>query len=138
MRKPPNLHEKLAAALLQLHPDMREWAKGKTPKQIIGMFQCHHVVYVATAASNHPTNLHMMLTDEHIERTRKIDVPAIAKGKRIEKATAAHKEVMAEKSEFPYVWVNAAWGKGLFHKTVWPKGRKLQSRGFQKKEKGTA
>ena len=132
-RKQPTLHEKLAAALLQLAPSIdREWAKTKTAKQICSMFDCHHVVYVATKPNNHPTNLHMMPTAEHKERTRKIDIPAIAKGKRIEKEAVMHRSQMALKA-------NAAIMDALIEtdypkfKHRWPKWSKMQSRGFQKK-----
>jgi len=102
-RKAPNLREMLAAALLQLNPDLREWAKTKTPKQIIAMFHAdHYPVRHADGGSTHPTNLVMRLIPEHLEKTRKIDVPAVAKNKRLAKAHEAFRaRILAKTSQGP-------------------------------------
>ena len=89
-RKAPTLREKLAAALLQLNPDIREWAKTQTPEAIISTFHCdHYPVPHAEGGTNHPTNLEMRLIPDHHEKTRKVDVPAIARSKRLTKAHEA-------------------------------------------------
>lgn len=100
-RKTPNGAEKLAAALLQivrvgedgkLVPVInRDWARDKTPQQIISAFEVdHHPVPVALGGTNHPTNLVHTIKAEHREKTHKKDVPVIAKVKRVGKKHQAH------------------------------------------------
>lgn len=88
-RRQPNLTELLGTALLQLFPTVMtfEEARAMTPKQVIARvrksYDVHHHTYVAVlGGSNHPTNMSWMEAEAHDERTRKIDVPAIAKMKR--------------------------------------------------------
>lgn len=83
-RKRPNLREQLAAACIQLNPDIREWAKLKSAADIIAIFDADHFpVPVALGGTNHPTNLEMRLRHEHRTKTAKKDIPAIAKAKRL-------------------------------------------------------
>lgn len=108
-RKAPNGAEKLAAALLQLvratpegklEPVIdREWAKTKTPQEIIQAFECdHHPVPVALGGTNHPTNLQHTIKAEHRHKTAKKDVPAIARVKRVGKKHEAHVAAVEAKS----------------------------------------
>lgn len=102
-RRQPNLTELLGTALLQLFPDAMtfEEAKALTPKQIVARFRksydVHHWTYVAVlGGSNHPVNMSWMLAAQHDERTRKIDVPTIAKLKRgARKRTITDADILA-------------------------------------------
>jgi hypothetical protein len=104
-RKPPRMIEKLASALLELKcinndghlvPIIdRQAAKQMTAEQIVAQFELDHwPVPVAFGGSNHPTNLHWKTKMQHREKTAKIDIPAIAKSKRLSKSHADHKSVM--------------------------------------------
>lgn len=94
-RKKPTLSERYASVVLMLkwgdgRPVVeRERAKGMTAAEIIdafeGQVQFDHGVHVAIDGSNHPTNLTPMLTAAHREKTNKVDIPQIAKTKRITK-----------------------------------------------------
>lgn len=94
-RKKPTLSERYASVVLMLkwgdgRPVVeRERAKGMTAAEIIdafeGQVQFDHGVHVAIDGSNHPTNLTPMLTAAHREKTNKVDIPQIAKTKRIKK-----------------------------------------------------
>jgi hypothetical protein len=72
-------------------------AKTLTADQIIARFDHHHVILEHFGGVTEPWNIQPMLRPEHRKRTAKLDVPAIAKGKRITKKEAAHKARMAEK-----------------------------------------
>ena len=129
--RPPNLREKLAAALLEIQrlrgdPIDREHARAMSAEQIASLFHFHHDVYRALGGSNHPTNLTPMLIAAHRSRTAKIDKPAIAKCERVSKAHQQHVEVMRGKMLAPTAPARAS--------SRWPKGRKIQSRPFQKRE----
>lgn len=100
-RKDPTLKEQLAAMILtiQIEEDgklvplvTREEAKQMTTDQILSLVQADHdPVAVAIAIPlgwtpkeyNHPTNITMRAIMGHRRKSAKIDVPAIAKGKRI-------------------------------------------------------
>lgn len=97
----PNMHEKLAAALLalrRLDPATgalvplvaRELAAAMSPKEIIRLFEFDHKpVPKALGGSNHPTNLIPTIKPEHREVTAQQDIPTIAKVKR---AAMKHEE----------------------------------------------
>lgn len=90
-RKPPNLRQKLASALLMMvTPDdtgkmvpVIPFARAvkMTADQIIAEFDFDHAVYVAIGGGNEPWNLTPRLRAVHREKTRK-DISAIAKVKR--------------------------------------------------------
>jgi hypothetical protein len=124
--RPPNLHEKFAAALLQLLDAQGNGipfaeAQLLSPHEIIGLFQCHHEVKRANGGGNHPTNLTMMLYREHRTRTAKIDVPEIRKGRRLARGHQAH--IAAVRSKILAV-PDTRPDKP---RTRWPKGRKIQN-----------
>lgn len=106
-RKKPTLSERYASVVLTLKwgdgtPVVeRERAKGMTAAEIIdafeGQVEFDHGVHVAIDGSNHPTNLTPMLTAAHRDKTNKVDIPQIAKTKRIRKSHAAHESAMADK-----------------------------------------
>jgi hypothetical protein len=139
-RKHISLKVKLASALLKMlkpAPDGSlkpviglEEAKTMTPDQIIGRFQFnHHPIPHACGGPDEPWNLDPEPTALHREITAKVDIPRIAKEKRIIKDQAAHQAAMEAKLTGDLT---------VATKRRWPKGRKLQSRGFQKREERRA
>ncbi len=60
-------------------------------------FDWDHVVPHAHYGDIHFTNLTPMLRPDHRRKTAKVDVPRIAKSKRIARKQAAHQSRMAEK-----------------------------------------
>ena len=117
-----NLETKLAAALLTIRrPDENgilqpvipyEESKGMTAKQIIARFDLDHwPIRHADGGPSLPWNLFWRPCAEHDEKTRTIDVPEIAKGKRIRGETCR-----GPKRKIP-ARVNP-----------WPEGRKFQKR----------
>lgn len=98
-RKDPNLTIKLAAALLTMRRCVKtltgerweliishEEAKTLTAEQIVARFQFdHYPIPHAQGGPAEPWNLTPTLTPEHREKTAKIDIPQIAKTKRISK-----------------------------------------------------
>lgn len=103
-RKSISMAEKLAAALLEIQrlrgdPIDREHAKEMSAKFIISLFHFDHAAgYVASGADNHPTGLTPLLIAEHRHKTATLDVPAIAKGKRLSAAHEAFRARMLAKA----------------------------------------
>lgn len=102
-RKHISLKTRLAAALLQMRhatPDGRwvliiphEQAKLMTEDQIIALYHFnHHPIPHSQGGPDEPWNLDPMLATEHQEVTAKVDIPQIAKTKRI---TKKHEEFRA-------------------------------------------
>jgi hypothetical protein len=93
-RRHINKDTKIAACLLELFErrgygiPFRE-AQGMTVAAILARVQWAHAVPHALGGSIHPTNLTPMPTAQHREETRKKDIPAIAKSKRIQRKRAA-------------------------------------------------
>lgn len=97
-RKPPNLRQKLASALLMMvQPDdtgkmvpVIPFARAMkmTADQIISEFDFDHAVYVAIGGGNEPWNLVPRLRAAHREKTKR-DLANIAKVKRGIKKRAA-------------------------------------------------
>jgi hypothetical protein len=84
--------ERLAAALACLLPqehrdDLRQ--RMVDSAAVLGLFHFHHITFHANRGSDFWWNLHPMLNASHRERTRTVDIPAIAKGKRL---TFKHEE----------------------------------------------
>src|SRR5262245_28783031 len=92
-----NLTDRLAAELLRRGDVPYEHAKLMTAAQMISLYECHHNIRRAEGGNDHFTNLEHMLRSAHRERTRKIDVPAIAKNKRVRTRHLAHLERMRAK-----------------------------------------
>jgi hypothetical protein len=88
-RRSPNAKEKLAASLLEIMrlrgtPLDRNRAKRMTPAEIVGLFHFDHDAgFACHGADNHPTRITPRPVREHIEKTAKIDIPAIAKCRRV-------------------------------------------------------
>lgn len=105
-RKPPTLKDKLAAALLQIvRYDAEECtfvpvipyaeAKSLTADQIIARFHFDHGIAHAHDGPAAPWNLTPMPVEDHRRKTATIDIPRIAKSKRIQKREAGVKKPRA-------------------------------------------
>jgi hypothetical protein len=76
-----------------------EESKRMTPEEIIGRFDFDHaVVPHAEGGGNEPWNLVPRLRAEHRKKTAKVDVPRIAKNKRLRASQAAFGEAMEAKA----------------------------------------
>jgi hypothetical protein len=120
MRKPPNMHEKLAAALLELEarrggPVDFEAAKAATAREICARYQWDHAVYATWGGGNHPTNLTPRLIEAHRAKTAKVDARNIAKVRR-----AAHRQPEERQEPVPApAWLEPP--KPEHRKRKWPK-----------------
>lgn len=94
-RKAIPLKTKLASALLGLGHIPYDHAKLMTDDQIISLYHFDHGIPYADGGPNEPWNLTPRLIPQHREKTAKIDVPRIAKGKRIRAKQARHQAIMA-------------------------------------------
>jgi hypothetical protein len=93
-----NLATKLASALLALEHIPYEDAKRMTAAQIISLYQFdHYPVRKADGGPDAPWNLRPMLRAAHRVKTSKIDMPALAKSRRIQLGEAEHQLRMAAK-----------------------------------------
>ncbi len=126
------MSEKLAAVLLtimvedesgRLVPAIdRDRAKTMTAREIISVFDFdHYPIPKALDGSNHPTNLVARVRAEHRGKTAKIDVPMIAKVKR----------VSAKHEEFRRRMLAKASSKDADENPAKKRSPKIKSRGFQ-------
>lgn len=97
MTKRPHINKdtKIASLLLEVWFLRRQGiphaeAKLLTAGQICSLAEWHHNTPHANGGDCHPLNLTAMPILAHRKRTREIDVPTIAKGKRIAKKHAQH------------------------------------------------
>lgn len=138
-----SLKTKLAAALLQMkrYVGDGEWvniipheeAKTLTADQIISRFHFnHHPIPHAHGGPDEPWNLDPEPVERHREITAKIDIPRIAKAKRVARAHAEHQSAVASKATGERAQPRQKPGK-----RPWPKGRKIQSQGFKTAERRT-
>lgn len=88
-RKEPTLRDKLAAALRELLEIPYDHAKLMSAEQIISLVQWHHIHYHADKKDDPDVDAHWnldpLLIGGHRLRTAKIDIPQIAKTKRLTK-----------------------------------------------------
>lgn len=94
-RKEPTLKAKLAAALRELFKIPHEHAVLMSADQLIGLADFHHIVYHAHGGSDEHHNLEPMLRADHKDRTAKVDIPQIAKTRRLARTTAEFHRLMA-------------------------------------------
>ncbi len=117
---------KLAAALLTIRRENEngelvpvipyEESKTMTAKQIIARFALdHYPIRHADGGPSLPWNLFWRPIAEHDKKTREIDIPQLAKQKRIRGETK-----------------NGPRQKIPSRPNAWPRGRKIPSRGFPK------
>ena len=93
-----NLATKLASALLQLGDIPYDHAKQMTAAQINSLYQFdHYPVRRADGGTDAPWNLVPRLIAAHRTKTATVDMPALAKGRRIRQRSAAHLERMKAK-----------------------------------------
>lgn len=100
-RKAISWQTKCAAALLALRDDMGDpvidytHAKYMSTEQITSLFHFDHdPIPHADGGPDEAWNLTPLLRSEHKVKTAKVDVPTIAKNKRIRKKFAAHQETL--------------------------------------------
>lgn len=126
-----------AAALLQIcEPGTTvelipyDHAKLMSADQIISLFHAdHYPEPKADGGPDEPWNLMHRLIAAHREKTAKIDVPTIAKGKRLRRNRAEHQAVMAGE---PIIRPRRK-AKIAARVNPWPKGRKIESRRKQQR-----
>ena len=96
------LPERLAATLACLLPqEQRDDLRRRKVKAeaVLALFHFDHVIFHAHGGADKWWNLDPKLVAEHREKTAKIDVPAIAKGKRITRANDEFFRRLLAKSE---------------------------------------
>jgi hypothetical protein len=127
-RRNPNLHEKTAACLLMLKRGNGEWlipeplrSKGSA-RDIVQAVEWHHENYYAEGGDTSPQMLTPLAPEDHRERTSKIDIPRIAKNKRIAKKCSEHADRMAMKA--------AGDSPKNPKKSRWPKRKFQTGKGF--------
>lgn len=90
--------EKICALLIQAKLVDREWAKSKNCKQILQQVEWDHdPVPVAWGGTNHPTNLTARTVADHLEKTTKKDIKAIAKVRRALKKQIKDERLAADR-----------------------------------------
>jgi hypothetical protein len=135
-RRAPNKDERIAAALLHIKRG-DEWLipeplrSSGDAKAICQHVEWHHNVHHAMGGTTAPQNMIPLSKEAHAVQTRKVDIPRIAKMKRIMKKEEEFRAKMLVKVGQGET-IEAAKAK---RKYVWPK-RKMQSRNsFQKRVK---
>lgn len=132
------LYEKLAAVLRDhmVEEDGKlvraipyEHARQMSSGEIYSLFEFDHGIHDAIGGPYKHWNLTARFIPEHRIKTRTKDIPQIAKTKRITKEQAAFRQRMLAKSGV----ADDVEKTETKPKSAWPKGRKLQSRGFPKK-----
>jgi hypothetical protein len=107
------LPERLAATLACLLPqEQRDDLRRRKAKAeaVLALFHFDHVIFHAHGGADKWWNLDPKLVAEHREKTAKIDVPAIAKGKRITRANEEFFRRLLAKSEGPQsMFVAGKW-----------------------------
>lgn len=130
-RKHVPLSTKLAAALAHALDIPREDQKLMTAEQMLSLVEWDHIVAHAHGGGDHFSNLSPMFRAAHREKTRKIDIPRLAKNKRIMASEAAHRARLAFDRPQPtaatITWVPRKIPSRPFGKN----NRKIQSRGFR-------
>jgi hypothetical protein len=118
--------ERNAAALACLLPeDMRKRLREeKVAASVVeSFFELHHVVHHTAGGPALWWNLDPQLIAAHRERTAKIDIPAIAKIKRLSAEHEEHRRRMLAPTP----------ERKEQKRLRWTKGRKLRSRGFERR-----
>lgn len=106
---------KLAAALRELFQIPHWHAKLMTEDQLLSLFEWHHNEYHATEGSDEHWNLEPLTIKGHRARTAKIDIPQIAKTKRIKKEHDDFvRRLLAPRDERPQR--QSKWPKRSFQK----------------------
>ncbi len=115
IRKEPTLKDRLAAALREIAGIPMDHARLMSAEQIISLFQFHHIEYHATDGSDEHWNLDPLLIAPHRKRTAEIDIPQIAKTRRLSaKQEEFCKRMLTPRDERPPR--QSRWGKRPFAK----------------------
>ena len=142
-RKPFSKDAKIAALASIVFDIPYEHQKDMHEDQVQMLLEWHHNIRHAEGGTEHFSNAVPMLVAAHRERTAKIDVPEIAKNKRIRNKemvrhfnAAAKVDPDAAAQLYPAVARLKARRKSKIPQRVnpWQPGRKLQSRGFQRRQ----
>lgn len=128
-RKPPSLAVKLACCIVELGLVDREDAKAMDEHMILSLVQFDHVVLHAFDGTDHPTNFTPRLILNHREKTAKTDAPAVAKHDRIAPAEIEFRKRLLAKAGQDVVLAEKK-------RSQWPKGQKIRSKGFPKRNVG--
>lgn len=130
------LKTKLASALLTMvRPDEsgnmvpvipREEAKRMSPEAVLSRFHFDHVERKALGGTDDFWNLQPLPVDEHRTKTAKIDVPAIAKVKRLSREEEEFRARLLAKAD------------GTEPRPSARQKKRIPSRPFQRKKKETA
>lgn len=130
-----SLKTKLASALLAIKAfELGRWspliphedAKRMTADQIISLFAFdHYPIRKADGGSDEPWNLEPRMIQAHREKTAKVDVPEMAKSKRIVRKQVAHHVRMGTSTD-SFADLDRAMG-------FLARKRKMPSRPFQNK-----
>jgi hypothetical protein len=101
--RPPTYPEKLASVLLMLRIG-DEWLIPEpvrstgTAKQILSCTQWdHYPIRRCDGGTNDPRNLRPLSVAAHAQKTATVDIPAIAKGKRIRRSVAETRAIILAK-----------------------------------------
>jgi hypothetical protein len=126
-RKEPTITAKLAAVVRQLLGIPFDHARLMTDDQVISLVQFNHILYHADMKDNPECDAHWNLEAltimAHRERTRKIDVPQIAKTKRISAEHEAFRQrLLTPRDERPPK--RSKWGSRPFPKRSKKDGRR--------------
>lgn len=144
-RKAIPLKTKLAAALACLLPQSQRdelRANRVSPEMVISLFRHDHITPHADGGSDEWWNIDPLQTAVHEEKTAKIDVPRIAKGKRLRAKLARHNAIMANISESQEARQASNMPPDMQKRPIrgfpnrpkrgssqrWPKGRKIPTR----------
>jgi hypothetical protein len=107
-----SMRTKLAATLVELQrlrylAGAADWfdpvdVMRMTPEQVIALFEFdHYPICKADGGSDHHSNCMPRGKPEHREKTAKVDIPQIAKGKRLRKTWEPHAKAIATGAKPP-------------------------------------
>lgn len=109
----------LAATLRELMGMPIDHAKNMTSDQVISLFHFHHINYYSQDGADDHWNLEPMLIAPHKKRTAEIDIPQIAKTKRISEAEVEfRRRILTPRDERPSK--PSRWGSRPFPKRRTP------------------
>lgn len=149
-RRSISLTKKLAACLRELQGLRAMWdrahggtgeydltyamAKEMTEKQVLAKFQWDHNILHGIIVNDEHWNLTPTMVAPHREKS-KIDTGIVAKAVRIDKGSGAYvRALQAGGAEKPVIPRKKTAGR-IKGRSSWPAGRKLQGRGFQRRER---
>jgi hypothetical protein len=124
------IRELLASALSDLlpEPEARALREQQVPaERIICMFTPDHVDLFALGGTDDWHNIRMRRRGPELKAKDARDTSIVAKHDRVTQARREHLERMARKLIGPSPFVD------MPKRSQWPQGRKLQSRGFQRR-----